>query len=185
MAGVDELKALVDLLQSVLLPFQDAQAKQSQALVLVTQQLQRLVDMYQSEPTRQTVIDALRSIINDQSSDIHSVLDRIKTIIEEGHKIRDDSCNSRHVLQRERDDIRIKDSTANFEKQINSLKDYVTQEMDSVKEIIKLWNKIKMEVRIVYGIALIISGIALWLWHTTPIVKAAVHAAGTASGATP
>jgi len=182
MAGVDELRELVSLLQSVLLPFQETQNKQSQLLALVTQQIQRIVDMAQSEPTRQTIIDALREITEGQSSDIIEILEKVKVAIDEGHRIRNQACDSRHTIQKERDDTRDILTKKCLEDIVATLKAMIVEEVKPAKTLAESWDRIKWELRIAYSVAVLIALVALWMWHNTPAVKAAVAAAGAHAG---
>ena len=168
MAALDDLKSLVDLLQSVLLPFQDAQAKQSQALVLVTQQIQRLVDMFQSEPTRQTIIDVMREIVDNQTGDIHPALEKIKVAIDEGHRIRNQACDSRHALQKERDDTRDVLAKKALEDIIAAIEKVMKDEVKPAKDLSEKWDRLKWEVRLVYSAAFCMAGYIIWLWHHLP-----------------
>lgn len=178
MAELDNLKALLELLTTVLHPFQDSQNRQSQALVLTSEQMKRLVDMFQSEPTRQTIIDAIRDIVANQTDEIMPAIEQIRLAIAAAQTIHNEACVGRHSIQRERDDSRSKEEVAATEKLVEMLKKSLAEEMKPAKTLVELWDRIKWELRIAYGVAIVISGVALWMWHSTPAVKAAVGAVG-------
>lgn len=182
MAELDNLKALLELLTTVLHPFQDSQNRQSQALVLTSEQMKRLVDMFQSEPTRQTIIDAIRDIVASQTDEIMPAIEQLRLAIAAAQTVHNDACVGRHTIQRERDDVRNKETIAAMKELVELLKKALVDEMKPAKTLVELWDRIKWELRLAYAVAILIAGIALWMWHTTPVIKAAAAAAGAHPG---
>lgn len=81
---LENLKAFVDLVNSVVTPVNTSLQRHSEAVAAASHQINRLVEMFQAEPTRQTIIDKVREIVDEQAE---SYRDEVK--------VHDAGCASR------------------------------------------------------------------------------------------
>jgi hypothetical protein len=158
MAGGDDLKVLAELLSAILAPMHDVQNKQSQALVLSSQQLQRLADMLQTEPSRQAVIDAIRNTVNDHMEEVTSLVQRVQEAVITAINLHNDGCTIRNTVQTERDVHRETES-------LTTLRGIVETAVQPAKELAERWDRLKWEVRLAYGVCIGLAGYLIWIYH--------------------
>jgi hypothetical protein len=159
----ENYKALSELFSTILAPMHETQDKQAQALVLSAQQIQKLADLLQSEPTRQVMIEAMRGFLNTHNDEIKRYLDSVTDRVCQALSQHNESCTSRSVIQATTNTSRDTTMTATLAKLVND-------SIDPAKKLVESWDRIKWEVRLYFIVGASLAGWIIWIYHHLPSI---------------
>jgi hypothetical protein len=149
---------LGDLLATILAPLHETQTKQSQALLISSQQLQRLADVLQGEPSRQAMLDAIRTSLNVHTTELTTLVQRHIDALTTAIAQHNQDCERRVSLTTERDVSR---EDSSFIK----IRDEVTAATKPARDLTEQWDRLKWEVRLAYVSCIGLAGYIIWLYH--------------------
>lgn len=162
MAELDNIKALLDIVNSIIVPINQTLSKQNEALIESTNQLNMLVDLFQAEPTRHSIIEKLRDALCDLEDEIG------KTIAE--HNV---VCKERHAEQCLLGDKRgqeiLREATVSMKAIVETHQKQVDVQLIPVKELKEKFDKLIWSIVIACGLGVSMFGYLAWALAHLPI----------------
>lgn len=151
MADLDNLKALLDIVNSIIAPINATLNKQNEALVESATQLNTLVDLFQTEPTRHTIIEKLRDALENLEEEVSKNISEHNTICKERHA---EQC----VLGDRRGQDILREATSAMKAIVESHNTQVGGMLNPVKELKDKFDKLLWAIGIATSIGMAMFG---------------------------
>lgn len=140
-SDVENTRVLIEVLKTIVDPVNQSLARHSEAVQMAIGLIQRLVEMSQQEPTRNTIVNEFRKEINDLAKEYQSALDEHDKLCEKrGGLHNNDYCKTAEGIVKqaiEKMESSIKKSQSEMEEKIKPVQE-LKESFDDLKKFVKI-----------------------------------------------